>query len=360
MVGSSAARHVTVMRILIVDGSRERRLELVQILSAVTNVVVSGAVSDMRTALHAVADARPDVIVTGSELPDGDGAELIANVRRLAHTPSIVVVGGAPSDEERERYLAAGVDRYVERTDDPRALQIAITTLRRRAQGSIPIAETQRMLGRMTSGVVHDLNNYLHVLDVTLRMLRRQPHDPQLWEQSEAALQAMTRLSAMLLGYARGSVLAPELLDLGAVVRETLTVLARVVPPNVEVVMEIAERLPPLHAVRAQLEQLVLNIVINSVDAMGEAGGALKIAVRKSAGSVLVLDISDTGPGIAPSSANGESTKRPGSGLGLAIAQSVVERHRGALSITSRESGGTKVVVMLPTANDAQAARQPS
>jgi two-component system NtrC family sensor kinase len=349
------------MRILIVDGSRERRAELVQILSAVTNVVVSGAVSDMRSALYAVADAKPDVIVTGSELPDGDGAELIANVRRLAHTPSIVVVGGASSEAERERYLAVGVDRYIERSDDARALQVAVTTLRRRAQGSIPIAETQRMLGRMTCGVVHDLNNYLHVLDVSLRMLRRQPHDPQLWEQSEAAVQAMTRLNAMLLGYARGSAAAPERVDLGAVVRETLTVLARVVPPNVEVRMEIAERLPPLHAVRAQLEQLVLNVVINSVEAMGDEGGTLTIAVRKTAGAVLVLDISDTGPGISPSGANGDSTKRAGSGLGLAIVQSVVERHRGALSITSRETGGTKVVVMLPTATETQATQsQPS
>jgi signal transduction histidine kinase len=344
------------MRILIVDGCREKRARLVHVLGAVTNVIIQGAVADMRAALRAIAEVRPDVIVTGAALPDGDGAELIASVRRLAHTPSFVVVGGTPSDSERERYLAAGVDRYVESSDDPHTLQVAVTTLRRRSQGSIPIAETQRMLGRMTGGVVHDLNNYLHVLDVTLMMLRRKPHDPQLWEQSEAALRAMTRLNMMLLGYARGSTLAPELLDLGDVVRETLTVLARVVPPNIDVRFEIAERLPPLHALRAQLEQLVLNLVINAVDAMGETGGTLTIAVRRTAAAVVVLDISDTGPGIAPAAPDGSATKRSGSGLGLGIVQSVVERHRGALSITSREHGGTKVVVMLPTASESQAA----
>lgn len=336
-------------------------MHLVQVLGAVTNVVIQGAVADMRSALQAVAEARPDVIVTGNALPDGDGAELIASVRRLAHTPSFVVVAGRHSNAERERYLAAGVDRYVDSPDDTRALQIAVTTLRRRPAGSIPMAETQRLLGHMTTGVVHDMNNYIHVLDVSLRMLRAQPSDSQLWEQCQSAVQAMTRLNATLLAYARGSVQAPALVDLGAVVRETINVLGRVVPPTVTVQFDIAERLPPLQAVRAELEQLVLNLVINACDAMAERGGTLTIAVRRSAASVLVLDVSDSGPGIAPAAGNGTSTKRAGNGLGLGIVQAVIERHAGALSITSRETGGTKVVVMLPTASSVSAASaQPS
>ena len=108
------------MRILIVDGSREQRQHLVHVLGAVTNVVIQGAVADMRSALSAVAEAQPDVIVTGSALPDGDGAQLIEHVRRLAQTPSFVVVAGAENDNEveRERYLAVGVDRYVESGSD--------------------------------------------------------------------------------------------------------------------------------------------------------------------------------------------------------------------------------------------------
>jgi DNA-binding response OmpR family regulator len=164
--------------------------------------VRSGAVETMKSALHAVVEASPDVIVTGVLLPDGDGAELIENVRRLAKAPSFVVVTGANSDLQRERYLAVGVDRFVEDPHDPRALQIAITTLRRRPQGSVPPAETQRLLGRMTSGIVHDLNNYLHVLDVTLQLLRRHPNDEQLWKQSHTAVQTMSRLNTTLLGYA--------------------------------------------------------------------------------------------------------------------------------------------------------------
>ncbi|HEY5951859.1 MAG TPA: ATP-binding protein [Kofleriaceae bacterium] len=342
------------MKILIVDGSKEQRSHLVEVLGEVTNVVIQGAVADMRTALSVVVEASPDVIVTGDALPDGDGAQLIEGVRRLARTPSFVVVADNECETRRDRYLAVGVDRYVEKTDDARALQVAVTTLRRRPAGSVPPEETQRLLGRMTAGVVHDLNNYIHVLDVTLTLLRRHPDDPQLWTQSQAAIQAMARLNATLLSYARGGTLAPALVDLGDVARDTLSVLARVVSSEISVRFDIAEPLPPIQGVRSELEQLVLNLVVNACDAMPK-GGELTIAVRRSAGSVVVLEVADTGSGIVPQPANGHavSTKRSGIGLGLGIVQAVVERHRGALSIGASEGGGTKVTVMFPTTRSA-------
>lgn len=327
------------------DGSKEQRRHLVHVLGAVTNVIIQGAVADMRSALHAVVETSPDVIVTGAALPDGDGAELIENVRRLAHTPSFVVVAGTASEDLRERYLAVGVDRYVERSEDPRALQLAVTTLRRRPAGSIPPTDTQRLLGRMTAGVVHDLNNYIHVMDVTLALLRRHPKDQTLWKQTQTVLHTMARLNSTLLAYARGA-LAPAPVDLGAVARETVGMLARVVPPEVSVHFEIADDVPMLHGVRSELEQLVLNLVINGCDAMPK-GGDLTVGVRKSAGAVVVLEISDSGTGITIP-INGSSTKRPGAGLGLGIAQAVVDRHRGAMNISPADGGGTKVVVMLP------------
>jgi two-component system, cell cycle sensor histidine kinase and response regulator CckA len=339
------------MKILIVDGSREQRLHLVQVLGAVTNVVIQGAVEDMRSALHAVVEASPDVIVTGAALPDGDGAQLIEGVRALARTPSFVVVAGNQCEEQRARYLEVGVDRYVEKSDDARAIQVAVTTLRRRPSGSVPPEETHRLLGRMTSGVVHDLNNYLHVMEVTLTLLKKHPEDPQLWQQMRDALHTMTRLNATLLAYARGGTLAPALVDLGVIARDTVSVLGRVVPPEIAVHFDIADTLPPIQGVRAELEQLVLNLVINACDAMRK-GGDLTIAVRKSAGAVLVLEVSDTGSGLV--NINGSSTKRAGAGLGLGIVQAVVDRHRGAINIAPADGGGTKVTVMFPTTRSAR------
>ena len=341
------------MKILIVDGSRNQRQHLVHVLGAVTNVVIQGAVSDMQSALAAVIEASPDVVVTGASLPDGDGALLVENVRRLARTPSFVVVTDTPRDGDRERYLAAGVDRIIESRDDPRALELAITTLRPRAAGTISPEQTERLLGRMTAGAVHDLNNYLHALDVTLTLLRRHPDDRELWQQSEAALGAMSRLQATLLAYARGATHPPAPVDLGAVARDAVAVLGRIVPPEITVRFEIAERLPRVQGVRVELEQLLLNLVINACDAMSR-GGTLTIGVRKSAGPAVVLAVSDTGAGGAPPIVDGRtvSRKRKGAGLGLGIVQAVTERHRGAFTIGGAPGAGMEVEVMLPIAGE--------
>src|ERR1044071_1545699 len=133
------------MKVLIVDGSKQKRSFLVEALGELTNVVVQGAVSHVRTAIRAVADANPDVIVTGVVLPDGEGTHLIERVRRMTAPPSIVVVADPGSDEQRMRYLAAGADRYVD-SDDMSELQAAVATLRSR-EGVSPF-ESQRLLGR--------------------------------------------------------------------------------------------------------------------------------------------------------------------------------------------------------------------
>ena len=150
------ARSNAVMKILIVDGSREQRLHLVQVLGAVTNVVIQGAVEDMRSALHAVVEASPDVIVTGAALPDGDGAQLIEGVRALARTPSFVVVAGNQCEEQRARYLEVGVDRYVEKSDDSRAIQVAVTTLRRRPSTAAPQVEARGRICHERIGPAHE------------------------------------------------------------------------------------------------------------------------------------------------------------------------------------------------------------
>lgn len=131
MVAARHARSTGDMKVLIVDGSKQSRRDTVEALAQLTNVVVQGAVANLRTALHALADASPDVVVTDAGLPDGEGAHLVEKIRRLAPSPSIVVVAADGSDAERARYLAAGADRYVERDAELRELQEAVVTLGR-------------------------------------------------------------------------------------------------------------------------------------------------------------------------------------------------------------------------------------
>lgn len=337
------------MKVLIVDGSKQARLDLVEALGELTNVVIQGAVPDVQSALRAVADAKPDVVVTGVVLPDGEGTQLIQRVRELAVAPSIVVIADSGSEEQRERYLAAGADRYV--ASDIGEVKAAVATLRTpRPRGSIPPEDSHRLLGRLTAGVVHDFNNYLAVLESSLELMLRRPEDaPELWPQVRTVIETMARLNASLLSYARGGGPTPEPLDLAAVVRDAMVIVRRMIPIDVQVTVELADGLRPVMGVRPQLEQVVLNLVINACDAM-RGGGQLHVAVRGATPSTVLLEVADTGVGgltLPPSGL--PSTKRVGAGLGLAIVQQVVDHHRGGLRVAPRATGGTLVAVMLPT-----------
>jgi signal transduction histidine kinase len=337
------------MKVLIVDGSKEKRSNLVEALGELTNVVVQGAVSHVRTAIRAVADANPDVIVTGVLLPDGEGTHLIERVRRMSTPPSIVVVADAASDEQRVRYMLAGADRYVESTDEAQA---AVAGLRAR-EGVSPF-ESQRLLGRMTAGVVHDLNNYLGVLDGSLELMHRRPQErAELWPSIRSTLDSINGLVGTLLAYARGGNPAVEDVDMGELVRHVMVVGRRMIPANVIHAVEIAGGLRRVQGVRAELEQMILNLVINACDAMPH-GGELLVSVKPATSHALLVEVSDTGSGkpfLMFSEGRSPSTKkgRNGVGLGMGIVHGAVERHRGAIRVLERAGGGTIVAVMLPT-----------
>ncbi len=334
------------MKVLIVDGSKERRRELTEALAELNNVIVQGAVPDVRSALSAVVDAAPDLVVTDVTLPDGDGTYLLERMRGMARTPSVIVLAKRANDEQRIHYLTVGADSYIDGSDfaSVRAAVLGLAATRF-AIGSIPPQETQRLLGRMTAGVVHDFNNYLNVADISLDLVQRGNKAPELLSNARKALDAMKRLNATLLAYARGGVPTTTPIDLGLVASEILEMTRRVIATNVEVEIDIADRLRPVLAVRSELEQVLLNLIINACDAM-PMGGQLDVRVKQATSQAVLLEVSDTGVGF------GEPTKstKNGVGLGLAIVRNVVARQGGAIRIVPRASGGTTVAIMLPTA----------
>jgi signal transduction histidine kinase len=328
------------MKVLIVDGSKESRRDTVEALTQLTNVVILGAVANVRTALHALADAPPDVVVTDAKLPDGDGEHLVERIRRLERSPSIVVLAGDPTEEQRERYLAAGVDRYVGRDAELRSLQEAVVMLGR-GRSSIAANDSLRLIGRLAAGASHDMNNYLAAATGLVGLLQRNPTDPSLWTQLNSALDAISRVNGTVLSYASGASPAPEVLDIGAIVQAVLALAAQLVPPTITVTTDITPNLRPIRGVASDLEQLVLNLVINACDAMPD-GGVLHVAVTPTASAAVHLRIADSGHGLQ------RVSKREGRGLGLGIVRAVVERQQGALHFADRPGGGTVVDVMLP------------
>jgi len=346
------------MKVLIVDGSKDRRRDLTMALADLSNIVIQGAVPDVRSALAALAETTPDVVLTDVTLPDGDGTYLLDRMRGLQRTPAVIVLANRANDEQRSHYLAAGADSYLD-SGDIASVRAAVLGLAatRVALGTIPPTESQRLLGRITAGVVHDFNNYLHVADVALDMVQRQGSaSPDLLASARGALDAMQRLNATLLTYARGGIPKTSPLDLGLVVNETLALARRVIAQTITIDVRIAENIRPVLGVKAELEQVILNLVINACDSMPR-GGRIEILVKQCTSQAVMLEVSDTGSGIPPEGTIVSSKPgRQGVGLGLSIVRTVVARQGGALRIVDRQGGGTTVAVMLPTTQSAAAA----
>lgn len=237
-------------------------------------------------------------------------------------------------------------------------------------------AQAQRMdsLGQLTGGVAHDFNNLLTVVlgNAEALAMQLEPEDPR-HELATMIVDCAERgadLTHNLLAFARRQPLEPAPVDVTALVAGMEPVLRRTVGETVEVVLALGADLPRCMADAAELESAVLNLCINSRDAM-TAGGRLEIATdlvdlderyavaHPSAvpGSYVRVTVSDTGHGIAERDLDRVlepffSTKPfgKGSGLGLPRVHGFVQQSRGHLAIESTVGVGTSVALHLPLA----------
>jgi two-component system, OmpR family, phosphate regulon sensor histidine kinase PhoR len=162
--------------------------------------------------------------------------------------------------------------------------------------------------------------------------------------------------------------LAPhDAVALGALARETADSLRgdRAQPARIKVAIE--EALPPVSGDRAQLSQLLHNLVGNALK-YGDSSKPVRVSVARDGAGMIRLAVADEGEGIAPQhlprlterfyrADPGRSRAGGGTGLGLAIVKHIVERHRGRLDIASTQGVGTVVTVMLPVAEPGRTAR---
>jgi signal transduction histidine kinase len=213
-------------------------------------------------------------------------------------------------------------------------------------------------LGQLSAGLAHEIKNPLAGIQGALEVLKHDTADTstvQLYDEMLAELKRVNGILQRLLESGRPAPLQISRTDLGRLVTETVD-LARpgLGRKKVEVVSRVEEGLPEIPCDAAKIRQVLLNLVQNAGEAMGEKGG--RVTVRASAlsknGSV-VLAVEDDGPGI--SSANQTrlfepffTTKFTGTGLGLTISKSLVEQHGGRLEVESIPGTGTTFYVFLP------------
>jgi signal transduction histidine kinase len=251
--------------------------------------------------------------------------------------------------------------------------------MRRRMRAETDLHQAQKMeaLGQLTGGVAHDFNNLLTVLQGCLEILSGRQGEPALQARVEMALATVERgerLTSQLLAFARRKPLTVARLDLNDTLRQMVELIARTVGSQVRVETDFPPDLWRVDADATQLELAVINLAINSRDAMPE-GGMLRVRTFKTtlpdgmpgeAGDFVGVEISDTGTGMPPEILARAfepffTSKGPdkGTGLGLSLVYGFARQSGGSASIRSEVGRGTAVTLLLPRAREAGASDKP-
>jgi signal transduction histidine kinase/CheY-like chemotaxis protein len=310
-------------------------------------------------------------------------AAALASFAPLAPSPAFAVEGTVSPIRDGATSGAVALFRDV---------RPARRAARERGSLALKMFEAQKLesLGVLAGGIAHDFNNLLTVVLGNVALARADEAGKASTAESlveiEVAARKAAELCQQMLAYAGKASLIESEFDLSALARESAELLRASVSDKAELRLELGSDLPRVHADRAQLQQVLVNLVVNASEAI--AVGAVGAVGAAGVGTITVrtglaqptdedlraaavapssldpveyvsLEIHDTGAGLDPSSLRRVfepffSTKFAGRGLGLAAVAGITRRHRGLLTVTSSFGRGTSFTVLLPATGGSQ------
>ena len=272
-------------------------------------------------------------------------------------------------------------------TEDGRRIQIALDfieeggerigallTLRdaesvRRIESEIELSHRLAAIGRLASGVGHEVKNPINAIVVHLEVLRQklQQMDPDTRRHMDviaSEIQRLDRVVQMLIDFTRPVELRLTDIDLSRIVDEVLSLASPDAERHgVRVIRQLAAETLPVRVDADLLKQALLNVVLNGVQAMPQ-GGNLEVAARRASDREIVIEVRDQGAGIAPEIRDKVfnlyfTTKKAGTGIGLAMTYKVMQLHHGSVDFAPASPRGTVFQLTLPLQEQpAEAARE--
>jgi PAS domain S-box-containing protein len=243
-------------------------------------------------------------------------------------------------------------------------------TERKQLEEQLRQSQKMEAFGQLAGGIAHDFNNLLTIIQGNVALFQ-EPLTPDqagcLVEISKASERA-ANLTRQLLTFSRRQIFQPKPLDLNEVVANTSKMLQRLIGEHIGLETRFAPGGAPIQADRTMMEQILINLAVNSRDAMPK-GGRLVIQTaavvvspadaeanpKARPGSFIRLKVTDTGSGMAPETLERIfepffTTKEvgKGTGLGLATVFGIVEQHHGWIEVESKLNHGTTFYIHLP------------
>ncbi len=229
---------------------------------------------------------------------------------------------------------------------------------RKRIERQLLAAERLATAGQVAAGVAHEIGAPLTAIAVAVdHMLQSRCTFCGGGEEMHVLLSQTDRIAKLarrLVNLAKPAGLVFNPTSINDVVEQaTSLVQPQLGRQRIRLELELAPDLPVVNADDAQLQQVLINLFLNSQRAMAETGGKLRVLTRAAPGEQVEIVVSDTGPGIAESDLPHIFTpffsRSGGTGLGLALAAQIVKSHRGAIEVVSEPGRGAAFTIRLPS-----------
>lgn len=224
------------------------------------------------------------------------------------------------------------------------------------SQQALIRAEKMAAAGRLTASIAHEINNPLQAVQNCVHLAARSELPAERREEylrmAQNELDRLMNIIQRMLDFYRPGNVKPQTTDLAELIHYVLELLSpQLERRQIRVTTSLPAKLPPVLAVRSQIQQVFLNLILNAYDAMPE-GGDLRIAARRQKDMVEVT-FQDTGPGVPPEYRERifepfVSTKKGGLGLGLSVSCGIIEAHGGSLDLLPEAGPGACFRVLLP------------
>ena len=284
-------------------------------------------------------------------------------IRRADGSTVYVSVSGKPLFDKQGRFrgyrgIASDVSDTVRADAAERALQDA----------RMQLAHFARItsLGALTASIAHEINQPLTAVVLNagagLRWLNQDPpdlaearrHFASIARDGRRAGDVIARIRAL----AKKDPIVMDRFDINDAIRETVELTrGEITRDRVALDVKLADPMSPILGDRVQIQQVLLNLILNAIEAMGNGEPrALSIVTREGDAENVLVSVSDTGPGLDPANVDRifeafHSTKPDGLGLGLSICRSIIEAHQGKIWARKNAARGSTFQFTLPVAN---------
>jgi len=331
--------------------------------------------SSFATHLVSRVDSDGDPIIINATGPGEEDAQALLSTLKLGAAILIPIARSTPSavrgvlfaarDASAPPFRGADLEMFLilarqalVALENARLYADLRNTLRKVEESQQALLRVEKMAaaGRLTASIAHEVNNPLQSVQNCLHLAGREdlPAEKrkEYFDLARTELERLMKTMQRMLDYYRPGAIKMEQVDILDLLKHVLSLTSQQLGQRqIEVVTDLPESLPTIYAVNSQIQQIFINLILNSFDAM-QGGGSLHIDARELEEGVEFL-FEDSGPGIPEERRNNIfepffSTKDGGTGLGLTVSYNIVTAHGGTLDLVDGRDFGACFRLFLP------------